>query len=256
MNISTETSLTPDFSLGVVSPPDSSLGVLSPAQSWLDGQILIFDKPYEWTSFFLVKKVRGVLQRRYGLKKLKVGHAGTLDPLATGLMIVAVGKATKQIDVLQAGEKEYLATIRLGATTPGFDLEKPVDAEFPWEHITVEMVAEALRSMTGFIDQVPPVFSAKKVEGERAYDKARRGEHQELDAKRVEIREIELVECSLPDVTVRIVCSRGTYIRAIARDLGVKLGSGGHLTMLRRTKSGEFDIANALSFDEFLKILQ
>ncbi len=226
-----------------------------PGQQWLDGQILLFDKPYEWTSFFLVKKVRGVLQRRYGLKKLKVGHAGTLDPLATGVMIVAVGKATKQIDELQAGEKEYLATIRLGATTPGFDLEKPVDAEFPWEHITETMVAEALKSMTGFVDQVPPVFSAKKIEGERAYDKARRGEQQELDAKRVEIREMELLACSLPDVTLRITCSRGTYIRAIARDLGLKLGSGGHLTMLRRTRSGNFTIDNALTFDEFLKML-
>lgn len=223
-------------------------------QQWLDGRILVFDKPYEWTSFFLVKKLRGILQRKYGLKKLKVGHAGTLDPLATGLMIVAVGKATKRIDELQAGEKEYTATIRLGATTPGFDLEKEIDAVFPYEHITRELVVEALGTMTGEVDQIPPVFSAKKVEGERAYDKARRGEHQELEPKRVQISEIELLDFSLPDVRVRIVCSRGTYIRSIARDLGIKLQSGGHLTELRRTRSGEFTLDNALIFDDFRKM--
>lgn len=225
-------------------------------QEYLDGQILVFDKPYQWTSFYLVKKVRGILSRRYGLKKLKVGHAGTLDPLATGLMIVAVGKATKQIDMLQAGEKEYVATIRLGATTPGFDLEKEIDGVFPFEHITREMVLEALQTMTGHVDQVPPVYSAKKVEGERAYDKARRGESQELDAKRVHIREIELTDFSLPDVKVRITCSRGTYIRSIARDLGVFLGSGAHLTELRRTRSGDFTLDNALIFEDFQKMLQ
>lgn len=226
-----------------------------PGQEYLDGQVLVFDKPYQWTSFYLVKKVRGVLEKRYGLKKLKVGHAGTLDPLATGLMIIATGKATKRIDELQAGEKEYYATVRLGATTPGFDLEKEIDAVFPVDHITPEMVGEALPKMTGEVDQVPPVFSAKKIEGVRAYDKARRGEYQELEAKRVTIREIELMGFEAPDVQLRIVCSRGTYIRAIARDLGLLLGSGGHLIELRRTRSGDFTIDNALIFDDFVKKL-
>ncbi|MDD4646488.1 MAG: tRNA pseudouridine(55) synthase TruB [Bacteroidales bacterium] len=226
-----------------------------PGQEYLDGQILVFDKPYEWTSFYLVKKVRGALERRYGLKKLKVGHAGTLDPLATGLMIIATGKSTKRIDELQAGEKEYLATIRLGATTPGFDLEKEIDEVFPYEHITLEMITDTLKRMTGDIDQIPPVYSAKKVEGERAYEKARRGEYQELEPKRINIREIELLGYSAPEVRVRIVCSRGTYIRSIARDLGLMLGSGGHLTELRRTRSGDFTLVNALTFEEFQKKL-
>ncbi|MFA6126541.1 MAG: tRNA pseudouridine(55) synthase TruB [Bacteroidales bacterium] len=224
-------------------------------QDWLDGQILVFDKPYQWTSFYLVKKVRGVLERRYGLKKLKVGHAGTLDPLATGLMIVAVGKATKRIDELQAGEKEYLATVRLGATTPGFDLEKEINEVFPFDHITNEMITGALKQMTGEVDQIPPVYSAKKVEGVRAYDKARRGEFQELEAKRVQIHEIEFLGYSAPDVHLRIVCSRGTYIRAIARDLGLLLDSGAHLTELRRTRSGDFTLDNALIFEDFIKKL-
>jgi len=226
-----------------------------PGQEYLDGQILVFDKPYGWTSFFLVKKLRGVLQRKYHLKKLKVGHAGTLDPLATGLMIIATGKATKRIDELQAGEKEYLATIRLGATTPGFDLEKEIDEVFPFGHISSEMISEALQGMTGEVDQVPPVYSAKKTEGVRAYDKARRGEFQELEPKRVYIREIEFLGYSAPDVRVRIVCSRGTYIRSIARDLGLRLDSGGHLTELKRTRSGDFTLDNALIYDEFVNNL-
>lgn len=226
-----------------------------PGQEWLDGQVLAFDKPYRWTSFYLVKKIRGALARRYGLKKLKVGHAGTLDPLATGLMIIAIGKATKRIDELQAGEKEYLATIRLGATTPGFDLEKEIDEVFPFEHVTTEMITGVLKSMTGEIDQVPPVYSAKKIEGERAYDKARRGEYQELEPKRVYIKEIEFLGYQPPEVRLRIVCSRGTYIRSMARDLGIKLGSGAHLTELRRTRSGKFTLDNALIFEDFLKKL-
>ncbi len=226
-----------------------------PGQEYLDGQILVFDKPYRWTSFYLVKKVRGVLERRYGLKKLKVGHAGTLDPLATGLMIVATGKATKRIDELQAGDKEYFTTIRFGATTPGFDLEKEIDAVFPFEHITSEMICAALKNMTGEVNQVPPVYSAKKMEGERAYDKARRGEYQELEPKRVQIAEIGFLGYSPPDVRLRIVCSRGTYIRAIARDLGAMLGSGAHLTELRRLRSGKFTLDNALIFEDFQKNL-
>jgi len=227
----------------------------TPGQDYLDGQILVFDKPYRWTSFYLVKKVRGVLERRYGLKKLKVGHAGTLDPLATGLMIIATGKATKRIEELQAGEKEYYATIRLGATTPGFDLEKEIDEVFPFEHITGDMISSALQNLTGEIDQIPPVYSAKKTEGVRAYDKARRGEYQELEPKRVQINEIEFLGYSPPEVRVRIVCSRGTYIRAIARDLGLLLGSGAHLTELRRSRSGEYVLDNALIFEDFVNKL-
>jgi tRNA pseudouridine55 synthase len=222
---------------------------------WLEGQILLFDKPYGWTSFYLVKKVRGAIERTFHLKKLKVGHAGTLDPLATGLMIVAVGKATKRIDELQAGDKEYLATVRIGATTPGFDLEKEVDAVFPYEHVTEAMVREALRGMTGDIDQVPPLFSAKKIEGVRAYDMARRGEEQILEPKRVRIDEIELLSFVSPDISLRIKCSRGTYIRSIARDLGTAVGSGGHLTQLRRTKSGDYSVDDALIFENFQKNL-
>jgi tRNA pseudouridine55 synthase len=220
-------------------------------EAWLEGQVLLFDKPYQWTSFYLVKKVRGAIERSCGLKKLKVGHAGTLDPLATGLMIIAVGKATKKIDELQAGDKEYLATVRIGATTPGFDLEKEIDATYPFEHVTRNMVEAALQGMTGEIDQVPPLFSAKKIEGVRAYDMARRGEEQVLEPKRVRIDSIELIDFQLPDITLRIQCSRGTYIRSIARDLGLALGSGGHLVMLRRTKSGELSVDQAMDFEDF-----
>lgn len=225
------------------------------AESWLEGRVLLFDKPYRWTSFYLVKQVRKALERSYGLRKLKVGHAGTLDPLATGLMIVAVGKATKQIDELQAGDKEYLATVRLGATTPGFDLEKEIDARFPFEHVTEEKVRVALDGLTGGIDQVPPLYSAKKIEGVRAYEKARRGEAHELQPRRVIIHRIDLLDFTLPDIRLRIHCSKGTYIRSIARDLGSALDSGGHLVELRRIRSGHFSVEEAMTFDNFQKSL-
>lgn len=223
--------------------------------TWLEGQILLLDKPYGWTSFYLVKKVKRSIEAACHLSKLKVGHAGTLDPLATGLMIIAVGKATKRIDELQAGDKEYLATIRIGATTPGFDLEKEIDAVFPFDHVTEEMVSEALAAMTGSIDQVPPLYSAKKIAGVRAYDFARKGEDQELKPKRVNIHKIELLGFNPPDISLRIACSRGTYIRSIARDLGLALGSGGHLTGLKRTRSGDFTLEDAITFEEFQKKL-
>jgi tRNA pseudouridine55 synthase len=223
--------------------------------SWLEGQILLLDKPYGWTSFYLVKRVKRSIETACHLTRLKVGHAGTLDPLATGLMIVAVGKATKRIDELQAGDKEYLATIRLGATTPGFDLEKEVDAVYPFEHVTEEMVRAALPGMTGPVDQVPPLYSAKKIAGVRAYDFARKGEDQVLQPKRIQIHELELLNFSPPDLSLRITCSRGTYIRSIARDLGLSLGSGGHLIELKRTRSGDFKLDDALTFENFLKIL-
>lgn len=181
---------------------------------------MAFDKPYEWTSFGLVAKVRYLLCKRLGVKKLKVGHAGTLDPLATGVLLVCTGKATKRIEELQAHTKEYVATLRLGATTPSFDLEKPVDAEYPTEHITREMVEETLNRFVGTIEQVPPVFSACKVNGSRAYDLARKGEEVELKAKTLVIDEMELLRCELPEIVIRVVCSKGTYIRALARDIG------------------------------------
>ena len=207
------------------------------------GQVLAFDKPYEWTSFALVAKVRWLISRRIG-GKIKVGHAGTLDPLATGVMVICTGKATKRIEQLQAGVKEYVATLKLGATTPSFDLEHPVDATYPTVHITEQLVREVLPRFEGEIMQVPPVFSACKVEGKRAYDLARKGKEVELRAKPLRIDEIELTDCRLEnqEITLRIVCSKGTYIRALARDIGQALGSGAHLTALRRTRVGDCSV--------------
>lgn len=216
---------------------------------------MAFDKPYEWTSFGLVAKVRYLLCKRLGVKKLKVGHAGTLDPLATGVLLVCTGKATKRIEELQAHTKEYVATLRLGATTPSFDLEKPVDAEYPTEHITREMVEETLNRFVGTIEQVPPVFSACNVNGSRAYDLARKGEEVELKAKTLVIDEMELLRCELPEIVIRVVCSKGTYIRALARDIGVALQSGAHLTALRRTRIGTVRVEDCLKLDDFAEWL-
>lgn len=216
---------------------------------------MAFDKPYEWTSFGLVAKVRYLLCKRLGVKKLKVGHAGTLDPLATGVLLVCTGKATKRIEELQAHTKEYVATLRLGATTPSFDLEKPVDAEYPTEHITREMVEETLNRFVGTIEQVPPVFSACKVNGSRAYDLARKGEEVELKAKTLVIDEMELLRCELLEIVIRVVCSKGTYIRALARDIGVALQSGAHLTALRRTRIGAVRVEDCLKLDDFAEWL-
>lgn len=216
---------------------------------------MAFDKPYEWTSFGLVAKVRYLLCKRLGVKKLKVGHAGTLDPLATGVLLVCTGKATKRIEELQAHTKEYVATLRLGATTPSFDLEKPVDAEYPTEHITREMVEETLNRFVGTIEQVPPVFSACKVNGSRAYDLARKGEEVELKAKTLVIDELELLRCELPEIVIRVVCSKGTYIRALARDIGAALQSGAHLTALHRTRIGAVRVEDCLKLDDFAEWL-
>lgn len=216
-----------------------------------EGVILAFDKPYRWTSFDVVGKVRWLICRRLGVKKLKVGHAGTLDPLATGVLIVCTGRATKRIEELQSGTKEYLATIRLGATTPSYDLEKPIDATYPTEHITREMVEQVLERFKGTIEQVPPTFSACKVDGKRAYKMARKGDEVELKPKTLVIDEIELAECNLPDITIRVVCSKGTYIRALARDIGQALDSGGHLIALRRTRVGNFKVEDCLNPEKF-----
>ncbi|MBR4815203.1 MAG: tRNA pseudouridine(55) synthase TruB [Paludibacteraceae bacterium] len=223
--------------------------------NFLDGEILYFDKPLEWTSFDLVNKVRYMIKRRLGVKKFKIGHAGTLDPLATGVLVVCTGKATKRIEELQYQTKEYVATLRLGATTPSFDLEQEIDAEYPTEHITREMVEDTLKTFLGEIQQIPPVYSAVKVNGKRAYDYARKGNEVELKPKLLVIDEIELLDCQLPYITIRVVCSKGTYIRALARDIGIALKSGAHLTSLRRTRVGDVTVENCISLEEFQNIV-
>ncbi len=216
-----------------------------------EGEILCFDKPLTWTSFAVVNKVRYLLCRRLGVKKLKVGHAGTLDPLATGVLVLCTGRATKRIDELQAHTKEYVATLQLGATTPSFDLEKPIDATYPTEHITRELVDEVLTRFVGRIEQVPPAFSACKVNGDRAYDLARKGKEVPLKAKVLVIDELELLDYSPTSLTIRVVCSKGTYIRALARDIGEALHSGAHLTALRRTRVGDIRVENCLKLEDF-----
>lgn len=218
-----------------------------------EGQILYFDKPLRWTSFNLVAKVRWQLCHRLGLKKLKVGHAGTLDPLATGVLIVCTGRATKRIDELQAGTKEYVATLQLGATTPCFDLEKPIDKTYPTDHITLKLIEEILPRFRGRIEQIPPAFSACKVDGHRAYKLARKGEEVELKPKVLVIDEMELVkfDAEQMQLTLRIVCSKGTYIRALARDIGQALNSGAHLIGLRRTRIGDVRVEQCMQIDDF-----
>lgn len=216
-----------------------------------EGEVLYFDKPLKWTSFAVVNKIRYHICRKLGVKKIKVGHAGTLDPLATGVMIICTGKATKRIEEFQYHTKEYIATLQLGATTPSFDLEKEIDATYPTEHITRELVEEALQRFIGRIEQIPPVFAACKVDGKRAYDLARKGEDVELKAKTLIIDEIELLECNLPEIKIRVVCSKGTYIRALARDIGEVLNSGAHLTGLIRTRVGDVRLEDCLSVESF-----
>jgi len=223
---------------------------------FLTGETLIIDKPLGWTSFDVVKRVRSVLTRRYGLKKMKVGHAGTLDPLASGVMIVVTGRSTKLIEQLQTGVKEYVATIALGATTPSFDLETEIDATYPTDHITRELVKQVLARFKGRIEQVPPSFSACKIDGRRAYELARKGHDVELKPKELVIDEIELLDFSPESITIRVVCSKGTYIRALARDIGEALQSGGHLTALRRTRVGDCCIDNALNVDQTTELLR
>lgn len=223
--------------------------------NFLEGEILYIDKPYGWTSFDAVKRVRGALSRRLKVKKLKVGHAGTLDPLATGVMVVCTGHATKRIEELQAGVKEYVAEIALGATTPSFDLETEIDATFPTDHITKPLVEETLRNFVGVIQQVPPAFSACKVGGKRAYESARKGKEVNLKPKTLVIDEIELIDFDPKCIKIRVVCSKGTYIRALARDIGAALNSGAHLKSLRRTKVGEIVIADCLSIDQVAELI-
>ena len=221
--------------------------------NFLDGQILTFDKAYGITSFGLVAKVRWLITQKMKGRKIKVGHAGTLDPLATGVMVICTGRATKDIERLQTGIKEYEATLQLGATTPSFDLEHEVDATYPTDHITLEEIERVLQTFVGEIMQVPPAFSACKVQGKRAYDLARKGEDVELRAKPLRIDEICLLSHDLEkmQITIRVVCSKGTYIRALARDIGEALQSGAHLTALRRTRVGEYTILDCLTVEQF-----
>ena len=217
-----------------------------------EGEILSFNKPYEWTSFNVVACVRNLLRRRLKTKKIKVGHAGTLDPLATGVLLVCTGKATKRIEELQSHTKEYIATLKLGATTPSFDKETEEDAVYPTEHITRELLDETLKKFVGSIEQVPPTYSAVKVNGKRAYEFARTGRDVELKAKTLVIDEIEVMSCNLPnEVVIRVVCSKGTYIRALARDIGQALGSGAYLTDLMRTRIGDYRLVDCMDIKDF-----
>lgn len=220
------------------------------------GEVFLLDKPYEWTSFHVVNSIRYQMSRITGFKRNKVGHAGTLDPLATGLLIICTGKATKSIEQYQGQEKEYIARLELGATTPCFDKEQPIDQRYPYAHITEEMIREVAQGFVGEQAQVPPVFSAIKVKGKRAYNYARQDEEVKLKAKQISITACEVREIALPFVELRIVCSKGTYIRSLARDFGKKLNSGAYLTDLRRTRIGNFKVEDALSPQDFKMKIQ
>ena len=213
-------------------------------------------KPYTWTSFQIVNKIRYHLSRKFGVKRFKVGHAGTLDPLATGVLLVCTGKATKRIEELQSHTKEYVADLMLGATTPSFDMEHPVDATYPYEHITREALLETLKQFIGTIDQRPPLFSACKVDGKRAYKLARDGSDMQLAPKKVQIDEIELLAYELPKITIRVVCGKGTYIRSLARDIGEAMGSGAYLTRLERTRIGDVRIEECINPEDFQQWLE
>ncbi len=219
---------------------------------FLEGEVLYINKPLDWTSFNLVSKVRWKLRKLLKVKKIKVGHAGTLDPLASGVMVICTGKSTKLIESFQYQTKEYIATLELGATTPSFDLELPVDATFPYDHITKEMIDEVIPTFLGEIWQTPPVYSAVKVDGKRAYDYARQGQEVELKPKLLVIDEIEVLEFSLPVLKIRVVCSKGTYIRALARDIGLALQSGAHLIGLERTRIGEIRLEDCWVIDALM----
>jgi tRNA pseudouridine55 synthase len=219
--------------------------------NFVEGEVLLFDKPYQWTSFDLVKKVRNSIKNKFKYSKLKVGHAGTLDPLASGLLIICTGKATKTISHLQDQEKEYIAGILLGKTTPSFDLETEFDKEYPTEHINIELIEHTLKTFIGDSDQIPPVYSAKYIDGKRAYEFARKGQDVEMKANRINISEIELLENNFPELIIRIKCGKGTYIRSLARDLGERLKSGATMISLKRTAIGDFSLNNALTLEDF-----
>ena len=220
-----------------------------------EGYVAVIDKPYEWTSADVVRKIKFQL-RKCGYPKIKIGHAGTLDPLATGILLVCIGRATKQVEALQAEEKEYVAELMLGATTPSGDMEHEVDNTYPTEHITREMVEEVLRSLTGEREQLPPLYSAKKVQGVRAYEFARAGEEIELKKALINIYELELVEYDMPRIKIRVRCSKGTYIRSLAFEIGEALQSGAYLSSLRRTRSGGFTVEKSHTLEDFMEKLR
>ena len=225
-------------------------------EAYKNGQILLIDKPLKWTSFQAVNKIRWHIKQRFQIKKIKVGHAGTLDPLASGLLIICTGKQTKEIHVYQGQEKEYTGTITIGATTPSYDLETEIDNTFPTAHITKELIHDTTKQFLGEIDQKPPIFSAIKKEGKRLYELARKGETAEIKSRKVTIDEFEITNINLPNIDLRVVCSKGTYIRSLAYDFGKALHSGGHLSALRRTKIGAFSVEKAKSIEDFIKTLE
>ena len=226
------------------------------AAEFLQGKVLLIDKPLEWTSFQVVNKIRWHIKKQFGLKKIKVGHAGTLDPLATGLLIICTGKMTKQINEFQAQEKEYTGTFYLGATTPSYDLETAINEGFPTDHINSESIKGATESFLGEIDQKPPIFSAIKKDGKRLYDIARKGETTEIKSRKVTISSFDITRFELPEVDFKVSCSKGTYIRSLANDFGIALDSGAHLSALRRTRIGEFSVENATSIEAFIDSLK
>ncbi len=220
-----------------------------------NGQLILIDKPLNWTSFQVVNKLRWVIRKKFNIKKIKVGHAGTLDPLATGLLIICTGKFTKKLNLLQAETKEYTGTITLGATTPSFDLETKIDKTFPTEHLTDKTIKDATNLFIGEIDQKPPLYSAIKKDGVRLYELARKGETTEIKSRKTTIFEFEITKIELPDVSFRVICSKGTYIRSLANDFGIALKSGAHLSALRRTKSGDYNIDDAITLEIFIEKL-
>lgn len=225
-------------------------------EDYKSGRVLLIDKPLHWTSFQAVNKLRWEIKQRFNIKKIKVGHAGTLDPLATGLLIICTGKQTKEINVYQGQVKEYTGTFTLGATTPSYDLETEIDKTYPTEHISEAMLRETTMQFIGEIQQKPPIFSAIKKGGKRLYELARKGETTEIAARTVTVSAFEITIINFPEVSFRIVCSKGTYIRSLAYDFGKALGSGAHLSALRRTKIGNFSVANATSIDGFIENLK
>ncbi len=225
-------------------------------QDFLEGQVLLIDKTLHWTSFNVVKKIKNLLYRHLAIKKIKVGHAGTLDPLATGLLVVCTGKATKSIESIQNLDKTYLATIVLGKTTPSYDLETDIDRHHPVDHINLALINECTERFTGTLAQVPPIYSAKKLNGTRAYEFARQGQEKEMKASTIKIHSIDVINFDLPELTLQVTCSKGTYIRALARDIGESLKSGAYLKSLRRTKIGDYEVGDALTIHEFENIFK
>ena len=225
-------------------------------EDFLEGQVLLIDKPLGWSSFQAVNSLKWKIRKKFQLKKIKIGHAGTLDPLATGLLLICTGKSTKTINELQGQEKEYTGTITLGGTTPSYDLETEINENFPIDHITKELIHSTTAQFIGDIEQIPPVFSALKKDGKRLYEYAREGKEVEIKKRKVTITEFEITAVDLPLVHFRVVCSKGTYIRSLAHDLGIALHSGAHLSSLKRTKIGDYNVNKAITPEEFGKLLQ